>query len=152
MRKIAIVLYAPPGGGKGTQAELLAKEFGLIHFDTGKYLESVVHHLERQGDSVIKRELKNFDTGMLMTPTFVYREVERAVKRIAQSGLGVVFSGSPRTIYEAERLIPLLEKLYGKTNIRVVELKVSPKDAVSRNSNRVLCSICHAPLLTKYYP
>ncbi|KKW16404.1 MAG: hypothetical protein UY56_C0016G0001, partial [Parcubacteria group bacterium GW2011_GWA1_50_14] len=32
MRKIAVILYGPPGGGKGTQANLLASELGLIHF------------------------------------------------------------------------------------------------------------------------
>ena len=39
----AIIIYGLPGSGKGTQANLLADKLGLIHFDTGKYLERIVH-------------------------------------------------------------------------------------------------------------
>lgn len=152
MRKIAVILYGPPGSGKGTQANLLAGKFGLIHFDTGRFLEAIVHDPDRQKEDTIRRERKLFDTGMLMTPSFVLREVKREVKKIAAAGLGIVFSGSPRTMYEARGLMPLLEKLYGKKNIFIFEIFLSPAESVRRNGNRVVCSFCKAPLLTSYYP
>ena len=152
MRKIAVILYGPPGGGKGTQANLLASELGLIHFDTGKFFEQVVHDPARQKDKVVVRERKLFDTGILMTPSFVLTEVVRATKEIARADWGIVYSGSPRTLFEAHGLLPVLEKLYGKKNIFVVGLKVDPRDSIRRNSKRLLCSVCRAPLLTKYYP
>jgi adenylate kinase len=152
MRKIAVILYGPPGSGKGTQANLLADKFGLVHFDTGKFLEAIVHDPARQKEKAIRRERKLFDTGMLMTPSFVLGEVKREVKKIAGAGLGVVFSGSPRTMYEAEGLMPLLEKMYGKRRIFVFTLSLSPAESVRRNGNRMVCSVCKAPLLTAYYP
>ncbi|MEK9180073.1 MAG: nucleoside monophosphate kinase [Patescibacteria group bacterium] len=152
MRKIVIILYGPPGSGKGTQANLLAQKMGLIHFDTGKYLESVVHDPRRQKEAFIRRERKMFDEGILLTPSFVLREVSEAATKIAKAGLGMVFSGSPRTIYEAEGLVPILERLYGKNNIFVFELKLPAKGSIKRNSARLVCRECGYGLLTAYYP
>lgn len=145
-------MYGPPGSGKGTQANLLAAKLDILHFDTGRFCESVVHDPDRQKEKIIQRERKLFDTGMLMTPSFVLREIVKHVRSIAKTGHGLVFSGSPRTIYEAEGLMPILEKLYGKKNIFIFELTMRESFSVKRNGNRILCSVCKAPLLTAYYP
>ena len=87
-KKIAVVLYGPPGAGKGTQAELISKKFDLVHLDTGRLLESIVHDPRRQREKIVRREKKLFDTGMLMTPSFVTREIVREVKRLADANLG----------------------------------------------------------------
>ena len=153
MRKIAVILYGPPGGGKGTQANLLANKLGLIHFDTGKFLELVVHDPARQKEKIVRREKKLFDDGILMTPSFVLGEVVKAVKQIRKAGYGVVFSGSPRTVYEANGLLPVLERLYdGKKNIFIFELKMPEAYSIKRNSNRLVCSACGYTLLSAYYP
>lgn len=152
MRKIVVILYGPPGGGKGTQAKLLADKLGLIHFDTGKFLESVVHDPARQKEKTIKHERKLFDGGILMTPSFVLREVVKAVGKISKAGWSVVFSGSPRTIYEAKGLMPVLERLYGRKNIFVFTLKMPADFSIKRNGNRLVCSVCGYTLLAQYYP
>lgn len=152
MSKVAIIMYGPPGSGKGTQANLLAAKLDIMHFDTGRFCESVVHDPARQKEKIVQRERKLFDSGMLMTPSFVLREIVKHVKVIAKTGHGIIFSGSPRTIYEAEGLMPILEALYDKKNIHVFELKMGEKFSIKRNGNRVLCSVCKAPLLTAYYP
>lgn len=152
MRKIAVILYGPPGSGKGTQANLLADKLGLTHFDTGKFLETLVYSPDGQKEKILRRERKLFESGMLMTPSFVLKKVMTEVKRIAGAGSGVVFSGSPRTIYEADGLVPLLERLYGKRNIFVFAISLPPAESVRRNGSRVVCSVCKAPLLTAYYP
>lgn len=152
MKKQVVIIYGPPGSGKGTQANLLAEKLDLVHFDTGKFIESVVHDPERQKEKIIKRERSNFDSGKLCTPSWVLRVVSRKLKEIRKCGLGVVFSGSPRTVFEAEGLFPLLKKLYGKDNIFTFVLKVQPKISFSRNSKRFLCSVCGRPLLFEYYP
>jgi adenylate kinase len=152
MKKTAIILYGPPGSGKGTQANLLAAKLGALHFDTGRFCESVVHDPARQKEKVIQRERRLFDGGQLMTPSFVLQEVSKAVKTIRKAGWGVVFSGSPRTVFEFKGLMPLLEKLYGKKNVFVFVLTVPKTASIVRNSRRVLCSVCKAPLLTAYYP
>ena len=71
---------------------------------------------------------------------------------IAKEGEGIILSGSPRTLFEVTGLIPVLEKLYGKKRIHIFELRIKEAISVKRNSNRVVCSICRAPLLTAYYP
>lgn len=152
MRKIVVVLYGPPGAGKGTQANLLADKLDLIHFDTGKFLESIVHDPKRQHEKIVKRERALFDGGKLMTPSFVTREVMREAKHIAAAGWGLIFSGSPRTMYEAERLYPVFEKLYGKKNVNVVVLDVPAAESIRRNSARMVCTQCGYLLLTTFYP
>jgi adenylate kinase len=151
MKKV-IILYGPPGSGKGTQANLLANKFDVVHFDTGKFLEAMVHAPENQKDPIIKRERKLFDSGILMTPSFVLGKVKEESKHIHDADYGIVFSGSPRTIYEAEGLMPLLIKLYGKENIRVFVLKASSELSIRRNSNRLMCKFCGYGLLSAYYP
>ncbi len=152
MSSKVIILYGPPGSGKGTQANLLADKLGLIHFDTGKILESVVHDPARQSSAVVRRERKLFDGGKLMTPSFVLNEVRRETMRLAKAGWGVVFSGSPRTMFEAKGLMPLLEKYHGKKNIFVFLLRVSDATSIKRNSSRMMCKFCGYGLLTAYYP
>jgi adenylate kinase len=150
--KIAVVIYGFPGSGKGTQANLAANTFGLVNFDTGRHLESLWYDPRRQKEALVRRERKLFEEGKLNTPSFVLGEVSKAVRKTAGRGLGIVFSGSPRTMHEAEHLIPLLEKLYGRKKVFFFFLDVDPKDSIERNTKRRLCSACHAPLLAKYCP
>jgi adenylate kinase len=152
MKKIIIVLYGAPGSGKGTQANLLARKLGLFHFDSGRFLESIVHDPKRQKEKIVERERKLFDGGDLNTPSFVFREVSREVRRLARVDWGIIFSGSLRTRYEAERLVPILNRLYGKKNIFVFELTVPPQSSVRRNSARLICKVCGYILLTAFYP
>jgi adenylate kinase len=152
MRKIAVIIYGPPGSGKGTQANLLADKLGLIHFDTGKFLESVVHDPARQKEKIVQRERRLYDSGKLMTPNFVLREVKKGTERIGAAGWGLVFSGSPRTVYEAEGLMPVLERIYGKKRIFFLELRLPAAASINRNSKRLVCSVCGYTLLAAYYP
>lgn len=159
--KKAVIIYGPPGGGKGTQSELLVKKFGLINFDTGSYIESVVHDPKNQKSKEIQKEREFFDNGTLNTPSWVLKVVKENCARIADSGFGVVLSGSPRTMYEAfgraegekttEGLLELLEKKYGKKNIVIFELVLPENNSVKRNSGRLLCSLCRLNVFGKDY-
>ena len=75
-------------------------------------------------------------------PTFFTK-----IKEIAAAGLGLVLSGSPRTVGEAQNLLPVLEKLYGRKNMLFFVLKVPPETSLKRNSRRLICSVCGSPLL-----
>ena len=152
MKKIAIILYGPPGSGKGTQANLLAAKLGMVHFDSGRFLESIIHDPARAKEKQLKRERMNFEKGRLMTPSFVLKEVSKKIEQIGGAGWSLVSSGSPRTMYEAKHELPILEKIYGKKNIFVFVLTVRPDISVVRNSRRLLCASCGTPLLTDYYP
>lgn len=147
MAKIALIIYGPPGSGKGTQANLAADRLGLIHFDTGKFLESVVHDPANAKDAMIKHEKMLFDTGKLLTPAWVFKMVKKKTEEISKANFGIVFSGSPRTLPEAKGLVPVLIRRYGKKNIFPVILKVTPATSIKRNSNRLLCAFCGMTIL-----
>lgn len=153
--KGAIIIFGPPGSGKGTQAELLARKFNFVHFDTGRYGENLLSTAETLKDPILRREKKNFDTGKLFTPSWTLQMVKQATKKIAQSGQSIVYSGSPRTIFEAfgdsrhQGLIALLNKLYGRKNILILKLNIPDKISIKRNSERWVCSVCGLPLLAK---
>ena len=151
MQKMAVILYGAPGSGKGTQANLLAAKFGLIHLDTGKFLESMVHDPTRQKEKIMKRERALFDGGKLMTPSFVSHEVIRETRRIHDAGFGIIFSGFPRTLSEAHEFYPILKKLYGK-NVAAFALDVPRSFSLKRNSARQICTTCGYSLLTAFYP
>ncbi len=151
--KKALIIYGPPGAGKGTQANLLAGKFGLIHFDTGKYLEQLVHDPEKAGDPEIRKAREDFDSGVLLDPAFVLKIITKKSEEVAKSGFGIVFSGSPRTLYEAfgdgknKGLIELLEREFGKDNVLPIFLNIDPKVSILRNKNRKICSICGTAIL-----
>jgi adenylate kinase family enzyme len=56
-------------------------------------------------------------------------------------------AGSPRTLFEGKIIIPLLEKLYGKENIKVIFLEISPQETIFRNSHRLICQLMRHPIL-----
>jgi len=96
----AIIIYGPPGSGKGTQAELLYRKYGFFHFDTGRFIENVVHSPAAEKDPIVREQRINFDTGKLCEPSWVLKIVKEEASRLAAVGWSVVFSGSPRTMYE----------------------------------------------------
>ncbi len=155
MQKQAVILYGPPGSGKGTQAELLQRRYGFVHFDTGHFLENLVHSPGASRDPVLRREQKNFDTGKLNTPSWVLKMVAEETKKIAIAGYSIVFSGSPRTLYEGfgEKgkggLYATFIKYYGKRNLHPVWLNIRPQTTLKRNSTRKICSVCGLPKLGK---
>jgi len=159
--KIAIIIFGPQGSGKGTQADLLAKKFNLFHFDTGQYIRNLLYDPANKNDKIIQRERKIVEAGVLATPSWVLKIVSEAVKKSAAMKQGIVFSGSPRTFYEGfghgdgqqkgdkrqEGLIKTLKKHYGKENISVFIFNLPLKDSLKRINGRLVCSICHGPLL-----
>jgi adenylate kinase len=150
---IAIIIYGPPGSGKGTQAQLLAERLGIAHFDTGRYLRKLLSDPRRQKNKIIQRERQINEAGRLNTPAWILKIVSQKVKKIAALDEGIIFSGSPRTLFEAfgnkkqTGLIQLLEKYYGKRNIFIFILKVPLEESLKRNSSRLFCSSCHSTLM-----
>ncbi len=148
MRKIAVVIYGPPGAGKGTQANLLAWKRDYVHFDSGRFLESVIHDPAGASNKRVQYEKKLFDSGMLMTPSWVVGMTSKKAAIIGRAGLSAVYSGSPRTMYEAfgagkrDGIINVLQKYYGKTNLFFIYLNVRPEISIKRNTARKVCSIC----------
>jgi len=158
------MIMGPQGSGKGTQAELISKKLDLFHFDTGQYLRAILYDPASQKDKTIQRERKLNEEGILNTPSWILKIVVQAVKKMAALKKGVVFSGSPRTFYEAfgheqggkpqksqEGLFAVLEKCYGKKNVSVVVLDIPLKESIKRISARLSCSVCGSPFIIQKY-
>ena len=146
--KIAVALFGSPGSGKGTQADLLAERYGLVHLDTGKLIEKAVHDPARQDDPIIIRERKNFDTGLLTTPEWFVEEI--IIKEIRENGVkgqGIIFSGSPRTLFEVEQMLPALETYYSRGGLLFLRIVVKDETAIFRNIHRRICSVCRTPVI-----
>jgi len=139
--KIAIILLGRPGSGKDTQAELLAKKFGLVHIISSKIIEKVLESPE--GSVKLEGKIYNLEkerylqrrSGLLNTPAFVSALVKSEIKLIARRGKGIVMSGSLRTLRELKDELPLLNRLYGK-NVYIFHVKISPKEVYIRNLKR----------------
>lgn len=142
-----IIIYGYPGSGKGTQAEKLAGHFGFEHFNTGGVIEKTIHDPVNQNDPIIEREKNLFDSGILCTPEWVAEVVKKVIEDLREKDKSIIFSGSPRTLYEAERLTPFLEELYGRDNIFPIEVKIKPETAIFRNSHRRICEKNAHPLI-----
>lgn len=159
--KKAVILFGPPGAGKGTQSELLAERLGLFLFETSRILERKFKEAEKFPDKDrfveidgikydVMDEKKLWGTGVLNSPPWVSYLVINEIKKLFNQGESIIFSGSPRTLYEAEKVIPVLSELYGKENIRAMMIEISPEVTVFRNTHRKICELMrHSILFSK---
>ncbi len=98
-----IVLFGPPGAGKGTQSEQLIEKYGLKHLSTGDILRS-----EIANETVLGLEAKELmDKGLLVPDEVVIGMIEGIIRE-NQDAKGFIFDGFPRTTGQAEALDQLL--------------------------------------------
>ncbi len=158
-----IILFGPPGAGKGTQSELLSENMGLYLFETSKMLEREFKNAEKMADNSPDRfveingekfdvlnEKKLWKDGLLCSPPLVTYLTMKEFQRLHDDGDNIIIAGSPRTVYEAEREMPLLEKLYGRENIKIVLIEISAEVTEFRNTHRKICELMrHSILFSK---
>lgn len=141
-RPFLLFIFGPPGSGKSTQAELVAREFGATHFNTGEVLRSIFHDPIRANDPKVAEEKKKHEeVGQLNDSAWVKDIVLSEVAKLRAENKSVVFSGSPRTIFEAEAELPKFRELYGK-RIFLCVLRIHEETTIYRNSRRRICSSC----------
>jgi adenylate kinase len=129
-----IILFGPPGSGKGTQSEQLIAKYQLKHLSTGDLLRS-----EIAGKTPLGLEAKNFmDKGQLVPDEVVIGMISSALDANPQAK-GFLFDGFPRTEAQSEALDKLLQ--LKKTEIGVfLALQVSEEELIKRLLNRGLTS------------
>ncbi len=153
-RQKVIIVFGPPGSGKGTQAELLSKKFYFYNLETSKILEERFkkaksgEHINVDGKKYyLSDEAKLWRAGILCSPTLVTYLIKRRIEEIYAMGKSLIMTGSPRTIYEAKQLMPFLKAKYGKKNISIILLNLTPAQTVYRNTNRRICELMRHPIL-----
>lgn len=129
-----IILFGPPGSGKGTQSEKLIAKYQLKHLSTGDLLRS-----EIAAKTPLGLEAKNFmDKGQLVPDEVVIGMISTALEA-NPTAKGFLFDGFPRTEAQSEALDKLL--LLKKTSIGVMlALQVTEDELVKRLLNRGLTS------------
>ena len=113
-----LILFGPPGAGKGTQADLLKDKFNLLHLSTGDILREEVSNNTNLG----QQAKKFMDSGELVTDELIIGMIKNKIDSTTNVE-GFLFDGFPRTISQAEALDSML--LSNNLNVdKVISLEV----------------------------
>jgi len=131
----ALVLFGPPGSGKGTQAKLLVQCLGIPHISTGDMLRE---HIQ-SGDTLAREISRMMHTGALVADEKVNALVE---ERLAEPDCdrGFILDGYPRTRQQAEELCSWLN-MRGIDEL-VIHLLVDYNSLITRLTGRRQCPLC----------
>lgn len=121
-----LILFGPPGAGKGTQAVKIAEKYGWVHVSTGDILRSEVS----QGTPLGLKVKAVMEAGHLVSDELLI-EIMESVFRKHKNAKGFVLDGFPRTLKQAVELDEMLKKL-GEQISRVLSLEVDEEELVNR--------------------
>lgn len=141
-----VVLFGPPGAGKGTQAKRLVDALGVPQISTGDIMRA-----ERGSGSELGQKFEHFMSQGLLVPDELV--VELLKKRLSQPDAkgGAIFDGYPRTVPQAEVLSKLLVDL-GRQVDRVISIEVPLEELIERTVGRRNCDRCGHIFHLKYSP
>jgi len=123
---VNIILFGPPGSGKGTQSDKIVDQFGLVHLSTGNLLRQ-----EIADKTPLGIEARSFmDKGQLVPDEVVIGMIDTCLEKNI-GAKGFLFDGFPRTVAQAEALDNLL-KLRKTAITRLLALEVSEEELVNR--------------------
>lgn len=125
-----IILFGPPGAGKGTQAIKIAEKYGLIHISTGDLLRAEV----ATGTELGKAAKQLMDKGILVSDEIVTAMIDSKISKNL-TAKGFIFDGFPRTIKQAESLDTLLSKYHLSVTLTLA-LEVDEEELYKRISLR----------------
>ena len=125
-----LILFGPPGSGKGTQAEKLVEKYNLLHISTGD-----LFRYEMSNDTPLGLEAKAYMAKGRLVPDSVTIGMLRNKVESAPEVQGYIFDGFPRTIPQAEALDALLAEK-GQAIDSLVALDVPEDEIVARLLNR----------------
>ncbi len=125
-----LVIFGPPGAGKGTQATKLVEKYKLVHLSTGDVFRANI-----KGETELGKLAKSFmDKGILVPDEVTIKMLESEVNKNS-SAKGFIFDGFPRTIAQAEALDKFLASK--KTHIsKVLALEVQEGELIKRIISR----------------
>lgn len=134
-----LVLLGPPGGGKGTQADILHQRLGLVHVASGDLFRDHMNRTTALGlrarDHIARGEL---------VPDEVTIGMVRQRLTEPDARTGTVLDGFPRTVAQAEALDRMLCDL-GTSVKGVISIEVPDEELVARIAGRLVCRECDAP-------
>lgn len=123
--QLNVILLGPPGAGKGTQAEMLAKARGMVQLSTGDMLREA----KDSGTEMGLRVAEVMARGELVTDDIVVGLIEEKLNTVKANGF--IFDGFPRTVAQADALLALLKK-NGQRLEAAIEMRVDEAALVAR--------------------
>ncbi len=141
-----LLIMGPPGGGKGTQAEVLVRELGVTHISTGDMFREAV----KEGTEMGKKAKEYMDKGQLVPDEVVIGMVKERLSR-PDCARGFLLDGFPRTLAQAEALDTTLKEMGIKLDA-VININVPRQPILERLTGRRVCRNCGATYHIKYNP
>jgi adenylate kinase len=129
-----LILFGPPGVGKGTQAKLLSEEYGITHISTGDMLRAAA----AAGTALGKRAKTIMDAGQLVPDDLMIGIIRDTLGSPAVRQ-GFILDGFPRTLEQAKALSKLFDEL-GVGEYKVVVFDVDDEEIIRRLSKRLVCA------------
>jgi len=120
-----LIIFGPPGVGKGTQAELLAKKLNLAHISTGAILRKAFE----EGTELGIKAKEIMDKGNLVPDEIINGIVKETLKSSDKDGF--ILDGYPRTVSQAQALTGIFDEL-GFTDIKVINLRADENEIIER--------------------
>lgn len=127
---INLVLFGPPGSGKGTQAEKLKEKYNLLHISTGD-----LFRFNMKNDTPLGREAKSYISKGELVPDSVTINMLKARVEETPEANGYIFDGFPRNINQSEHLDKILAERDSEVTALLM-LEVEEEEIVKRILNR----------------
>jgi len=125
-----LIFFGPPGAGKGTQADLVSKKFGIPHLSTGEILRNKL----LDNDSLSEKLKDVIDSGNLVPDDILNKIVANRIA-ISDCNKGFILDGYPRTIVQKDFLSDFLINNNLKIS-KIFDLKINQKKIIQRIKSR----------------
>jgi len=137
---VNIILFGPPGAGKGTQAQLIVKKHNYFQLSTGDLLRNEIKKKTKSGNQIEKIISK----GNFVSDKIVNELILQKVNNLKYRDR-IIFDGYPRTINQAKNLDKILDHFNEKISL-IISLTVSREIIEKRIVGRVTCDKCNLTL------